>query len=102
MRNIFAIIFCIFETCSEIIEPGIGNRDRFSWVQIQVEALWEGCHSWELTAGDQSVIHFTNDDLSIYLYITFKLLIGLESSIAIYHNILLIRYTEPDWSIYLL
>ena len=39
LRIIFAIIFCIFETFSEMIEPGFGNQDRFWWVRIQVGAL---------------------------------------------------------------
>ena len=74
MRNIFAIIFCIFETFLEIIEPGFRNRDWFSWVRILVEAFWEACHSWELTAWDQRVIHslYVRIYLSISIF-TFKL-----------------------------
>ena len=39
LNTIFAIIFTIFETFLEIIEPGFGNQDRFWWVRIQVGAL---------------------------------------------------------------
>ena len=39
MRIIFAIIFCIFETFLEIIEPRFWNPERFWWVRIPVEAM---------------------------------------------------------------